>query len=100
LFSPRQLKLTFSISRPSSRRTTRGALTFVDDLERKCDVLGRAPGIGTSRPELGDGVRMLPHGRYLIFYREANEGIRIERIMHGARDIGGEDFESDSPHDG
>ena len=75
------------------------ALTFVDELEGKCDALGRAPGIGTSRPELGDGVRMLPHGRYLIFYREVNKGLRIERIMHGARDIGGDDFEADVSHD-
>lgn len=73
------------------------ALTFFDDLESKCEALGRAPGIGTSRPELGDGVRMLPHGRYLIFYREANKGLRIERIMHGARDIGGDALEADAP---
>ena len=73
------------------------ALTFVDELEGKCDVLGGAPGIGTSRPELGEGVRMLPHGRYLIFYREVNKGLRIERIMHSARDIGGDDFEADDP---
>jgi len=32
--------------------------------------LGHAPSIGTARPELGEGVRMLPHGRYLIFYRD------------------------------
>ena len=75
------------------------ALTFVDELESKCEQWGRSPGIGTSRPELGDGVRMLPHGRYLIFYREVNQGLRIERIMHGARDIGGDDFEPDAPHD-
>ena len=73
------------------------ALTFVDELEGKCDVLGGASGIGTSRPELGEGVRMLPHGRYLIFYREVDKGLRIERIMHGARDIGGDDFEADDP---
>ena len=42
---------------------------------------------------MGDGVAMLPHGRYLIFYREAGKVVRIERIMHSARDIGGEDFE-------
>jgi hypothetical protein len=36
---------------------------------------------------------MLPHGRYLIFYRAVNQHLRIERIMHGARDIGGDDFE-------
>ena len=75
------------------------ALTFVDELESKCDALGHAPGIGTSRPELGDGVRMLPHGRYLIFYREVNKGLRIERIMHGSRDIGASDVEADTPRD-
>lgn len=72
------------------------ALTFVTELEGRCDALGGAPGIGTSRPELGDGVRMLPHGRYLIFYREVNKALRIERIMHGARDVGGDDFEADA----
>ena len=69
------------------------ALSFVDELEAKCQGVGRAPGIGTARPELGDGVRMLPHGRYLIFYRELDGAIRIERVMHGARDVGGDDFE-------
>ena len=39
------------------------ALTFIDELEGKCDVLGSAPGIGTARPELGAGVRMFTKGR-------------------------------------
>jgi toxin ParE1/3/4 len=69
------------------------ALTFVDELEDKCAELGRSPGIGTMRPELGDGIRMLPHGRYLIFYRETNRAVRVERILHSARDIAGDDFE-------
>jgi toxin ParE1/3/4 len=69
------------------------ALTFVDELEDKCDLLGASPGIGTSRPELGEGISTLPHGRYLIFYREVNKGVRIERIMHSARDISGDDFQ-------
>lgn len=73
------------------------ASTFVDGLEAKCEALGGAPGIGTSRPELGDGIRMLPHGRYLIFYREANQRLRIERIMHGSRDIGHEDLDPSDP---
>lgn len=69
------------------------ALTFVDELERKCEALGDSPGIGTSRPELGEGIRMLPHGRYVIFYREVQKRLRIERVIHGARDIGGDAFE-------
>ena len=53
---------------------------------------GRAPGIGTARSELGEGIRMWPHGRYLIFYREQGQAIRIERILHSSRDIDGDDF--------
>jgi toxin ParE1/3/4 len=55
--------------------------------------LGHAPSIGTARPELGEGVRMLPHGHYLIFYREHEPTLRSERVKHSARDIAGDDFE-------
>jgi len=72
------------------------ALSFVDELEGRCAALGKAPGIGTARPELGDGIRMLPHGRYLIFYRQTQRTVRIERIVHGARDIGGDDLDMPS----
>jgi toxin ParE1/3/4 len=74
------------------------AASFVDELESKCEMLAGAPGIGTARPELGTGICMLPHGRYLIFYREANKMLRVERIMHSARDIGGDDFEAADPN--
>lgn len=73
------------------------ALTFVDELEGKCNALGGAPGTGTPRPALGERIRMLPHGRYLIFYREVGKGLRIERIMHGSRDMGHGDFEARDP---
>ena len=62
--------------------------------------LGHAPGIGTARPELGKGIRLLPHGRYFIFYREAHGGLRIERIMHSARDAGDDDFEQQADESG
>ena len=68
------------------------ALSFVDELEAKCFKLGQQPGLGTRRQELADGLRVAPHGRYLIFYREHTEGLRIERVMHSARDIGSTDF--------
>ena len=73
------------------------ALSFVDELEDKCQVLGVSPGIGTRRPELGEGVLMLPHGRYVIFYREAEQGIRIERILHSSRDIDDGDIAESEP---
>ena len=73
------------------------ALTFVDELESRCNALGNSPGIGTARPELGAGIRVMPHGHYLIFCRQRRQAIRIERVMHGARDAGGDDFEATEP---
>lgn len=96
-FSPAAATDLMDIAMFIAQDNPKRALTFVDELEGKCDALGGAPGIGTSRPELGEGTRMLPHGRYLIFYREADKGLRIERIMHGSRDIGYDDFEASDP---
>lgn len=68
------------------------AASFVMELRDRCARLTRYPDIGTSRPELGAGLRMMPHGRYLIFYRESAGALRIERILHSARDIAGDAF--------
>lgn len=68
------------------------ALRFVDELERHCKVLAAEPGLGTARPELGRGIRMLPHQRYLVFYRRTAGGVRIERVLHGSRDVRADDI--------
>ncbi|WP_211203902.1 MULTISPECIES: type II toxin-antitoxin system RelE/ParE family toxin [Candidatus Accumulibacter] len=64
------------------------AKSFVDELEADCGRLTIQPGIGAPRPELGDGVRVLPHGRYLIFYRPNEDVVWIARVLHSARDVG------------
>lgn len=84
------IEITLYIAEGNPRR----ALSFVDELEAKCLALGRAPGIGTMRPGLGDGVRMSVYSSYLIFYREQEDELRIERVMHGAREIESDDFEA------
>lgn len=70
------------------------AMRFVDELESKCLDVGYTPGIGVARPVLSVGIRMLTHGRYRIFYREQESVSRIERVMHGARDISSDDFDA------
>jgi toxin ParE1/3/4 len=70
------------------------AKSFVDELEADCGRLVTQPGIGAPRPELGDRVRVLPHGRYLIFYRPDENVVRIARVLHSARDVG-QRFNSD-----
>ena len=93
-FSPAARDDLVEIALYIARDNPARALTFVDELEAKCARLGAEPGIGTARPELGDAMRMLPHGRYFIFYRQGDAALRIERVMHGARDIHAADFDT------
>jgi toxin ParE1/3/4 len=64
------------------------AVTFVDELEASCAKLVDYPHSGVARSELRAGLRSKPHGSYVIFYSVLEKVIRIERILHGARDIG------------
>ena len=73
------------------------AVRFVEKLRTQCQRLARAPLAYVARPELGEGLRSCAHGRYVIFFRPAGDVIRIERVLHSARDIRGElDADDDS----
>ncbi len=63
------------------------AVSFIRDIREQCIKITAMPEAAPLRHELGEGIRMLPFGRYLIFYTANNEGIRIERVLHGARNI-------------
>ncbi len=45
------------------------------------------PMMGTARDELGNELRSLPVGNYLIFYRPVSDGADISRVLHGSLDI-------------
>jgi toxin ParE1/3/4 len=77
------LDISAYIARDNSER----ARCFVDELETGCADLLRFPDSGRARPELAPGLRSKPHGRYIIFYTPERGKVRIERILHGARDI-------------
>lgn len=63
------------------------AAGFVRELRDACAKLTRYPGIGAPRFELHPGLRILPHGRYLIAYTTSDTTVRVERIIHSARDM-------------
>lgn len=63
------------------------AITFIDELEAACSKLIDYPHSGVARSDLRAGLRFKPHGSYVIFYSVLETVIRIERILHGARDI-------------
>ena len=86
-FSPLSLEDLGEIAAYIARDNPKRAKSFVDALIEVCHTLAEQPYMGAARPELGDRVRLHPHGHYHIFYRPLDTGVRIERVLHGARHI-------------
>jgi toxin ParE1/3/4 len=63
------------------------AARFVEEVEEHCQLLAAHPLLGRARDELVPGLRSLPFGRYVIFYRALDDGVEIVRVLHGARDL-------------
>jgi toxin ParE1/3/4 len=63
------------------------ARNFLNALESTCELLAAHSGIGRLRPELGEGVRSMPIGNYLVFYIPSAEGIDVARVIYGGRDL-------------
>ncbi len=58
---------------------------MIQSIVKKCDLLAGHPELGQARPDIGDGVRMIPVGNYLVLYKLTAERIEIVRVVHGAR---------------
>lgn len=71
----------------------------IDYLQDRLLELARMPTIGRVRPDLWPDAYCFSVGKgswrsgFLVFYRIANEGIEIVRILEGHRDISPEVFE-------
>ena len=89
------LEIALYINRDNAKR----ALSFITEIESKCFKLAKSPNIGSARANLGDNIRMLVHGRYLIFYSAKPQLVLIERILHSARDISVADISETSNED-
>jgi toxin ParE1/3/4 len=60
---------------------------LLDRIDAKCQMLAENPKLGQARPDISPELRYFPVGRYLILYREIQDGIELVRIIHGARHI-------------
>ena len=58
-----------------------------------------APRGGAPRAELWPGLRSVAFQRYVIFYSLEGDDVRVERILHGSRDIQGIFDEGKMPKD-
>jgi toxin ParE1/3/4 len=77
----------FEIGEWISAGNPRRALSFVDELKARCARLTDMPRAYPLVPRReASGVRRLPHGDYLIFYRVRDDTVEIIHVLHGARD--------------
>ncbi len=64
------------------------ATSYTEKLRQECRKLAEAPGtLGRARPELMEGMRSIPHGNYVIFFRYSGAFLEIVSIVEGHRGI-------------
>jgi toxin ParE1/3/4 len=68
------------------------AMSFILELRDFMQKVAANPFIGRPRDDLRMGLRSVPFigYNYVIYYRVISQraGIKVERVLHGARDVG------------
>ena len=62
------------------------SLEYVAWLRDRMRWLAKAPARGKHRDELGPGLFSYPQGSHIIFYRVADNGIEVVRVLHQTMD--------------
>jgi toxin ParE1/3/4 len=65
----------------------RHAATWIRVLRSRFAEIARQPLLYRLRPELGVDARLAPVGQYVILFRVRQNTVRIERVVHGSRDL-------------
>jgi len=63
------------------------AVKYLTELEEVFEQLVGNPELGRERNEIKKGLRGLPTGSHIVFYRILSGHIRIVRVLHGSRDL-------------
>jgi len=86
-FSPKSRQDLLDIGDYIAKDSRANARSFVGKLIEQCQRIGKAPLAYTGREDLAPGLRMAPMGRYVIFFRVLGDVVRVERVLHGSRDL-------------
>ena len=65
------------------------AISFLAEIKSRMVQVAQRPESFPIRDDVADGLRSARHGRYLIFFVDAGEEVRIVRVLHSARDLPG-----------
>ncbi len=86
-FSPRSRQDLIDIGDFIAKDSRANARRFVGKLIEQCKRIGNAPLGYAGREDLAPGLRMAAFGSYVIFFRVIDSTVRIERVLHGARNL-------------
>lgn len=70
-----------------ARRDLAAADRLFREIEDRCDLYATAPEMGQPRDDYEPGLRSFTVRRFIVFYRPTDEGIRVLRVIPGARDL-------------
>jgi toxin ParE1/3/4 len=65
----------------------REALRFLRKLRTRMKEIAKRPKLYQLRPELGQDARWATEGNYVILFRIHRGTVRIERVLHGSREM-------------
>ena len=63
------------------------ATRFLDSIDAKLHLLCQHPELGEARPELAADLRSFVVRNYVLFYRAADDGIELIRVLHAAQEV-------------
>ncbi len=63
------------------------AVRFIRVLRRRMQEIAKQPELYHLRPELGQDARLATQGNYVILFRILRNTVRVERVLHGGRDL-------------
>jgi toxin ParE1/3/4 len=70
-----------------SRDNSSAAIKLMRSLIDRFMLLANQPMSGEVRNDLRRGLRCVAVGNYVIFFEPLPDGVRILRVIHGARDL-------------
>ena len=86
-FSPKSRQDLLDIGDYIAKDSRANARRFVGKLMEQCKRIGNAPLGYAGREDLAPGLRMAALGHYVVFFRVIDSTVRIERVLHGARNL-------------
>jgi plasmid stabilization system protein ParE len=65
----------------------REAIRLLREFRSRMKEIAKQPALYQLRPEIGKGARLAVMGPYVILFRIRSNAVRIERVVHGSRNL-------------